>query len=110
MYEILVYRDSTARGIPYLELIISFSDGLEISVRRYPKNTFVGYSDDSGNWSSGADLEECWLAPTYIYKKTPNGSFSIVSVVKGLADELGIPLDEEILLAASSKWSELLAG
>jgi hypothetical protein len=72
-----VKRETSGKGVPYVEARWSyvFDESVEISFRRYPKRTFVAYEDDRGNLSSGVDLDDCYLTPTYIFAKISNYEF-----------------------------------
>ena len=69
-----IRKDISEHGVPYCELLISPSwpeDGMFfITFRRYPKRVFVAVEDYSNDQTGGADLEDCWTAPSYIVEKT----------------------------------------
>lgn len=71
-----IRKDKTEKDVPYTELLISDEEGdYEITFRAYYQNVFVGVEDNRDNQSGGADLEDCWIAPTVIIEKTPKYKF-----------------------------------
>lgn len=78
---IRIEKSTDGNNVPYVEISINPSHPLDeasdfyISFRRYPKRVFVGVEDYRGDMSSGADLEDCWTAPTHIIEKTPINEF-----------------------------------
>jgi hypothetical protein len=74
-----IIRDTDDNNVPYLELKIEPSDPRDplffITFRKYPKRVFVGVEDYRLDQSSGADLEDCWLAPVVIVEKTERNLF-----------------------------------
>jgi len=71
----------TDKDIPYTELYITlgndnYAEDYEITFRAYYKNVFVAVEDNRDNPCSGADLEDCWIAPTIIIQKSPKIEFN----------------------------------
>lgn len=87
-------RDQVSEyGVPYREIAInSFCDepGLDVTIRRYPKRTFVAYEDNRDNQSGGYDIDDCWLAPTIIVAKISNKDFDIQTVLEDCAVKIGL--------------------
>ena len=84
----------TEKGVPYTELKLQFFLGypIDITFRAYTKNVWIAYNDDRFNQSNGADLLDCWLAPTIIYKKVPIQQFDLEKYLFELIEFFGYEL------------------
>ncbi len=59
-----------------------------VSIRKYPKRYYIAYEDYRLDLSSGADVEDCYDAPTYIFKRVPHEQFSLPAVLQELKTHL----------------------
>jgi hypothetical protein len=82
----------TDKGVPYIELKVDYFYGFPITVtfRAYTKNVWITYNDDRCNPSSGADLSDCWLAPTVLFKKVPIKLFDLRKKISELEKHFDI--------------------
>jgi hypothetical protein len=98
--------ERSENGVPYTWLLATIDCGLEVSIRKYPRRTFLAYSDDRANCSSG-EVGDCYLAPTYIFSKMPNGEFSIKEDLPPLLAVLEIALSDDEIDLIQQQWKML---
>ena len=97
----------TNQGVPYKELRATIEFGLDISIRKYPRRTFLAFEDDRDNPSGGADLLDCYLTPTYIFSKTPNENFSVEAQLPPLLEKINGYINDDDLSKIAHAWQSL---
>ena len=100
--EILIDKGRTERDVQYAELTIIFGSGDEITVRRYPSNTYVAIEmleSDNG----GTDIDGIFSVGGVI-AKVRNGEFNLPETLHDVCRQYGIDLSDSDIEEAVTLW------
>lgn len=99
--DICITRGTTERGVPYTEMLIDIGD--EITVRRYPKNTYVAI-EQIETINGGADINGIFSMGGVI-ARVPNSQFVLVDALEKARSMYRLDLSDADIQDAAVMWA-----